>query len=227
MKNIFFANRENYSENSEYLSKSDYIKLSFCSAVFISGLLTANMLGSKIIVIFGLQMPSATIAYAITYLMTDVVGELYGKKEADRLVLLGFICLVFSTLLIRLAVWLPSPNDTTAFNQIFNSTTRIIIGSIFGYLVSQSIDVFIFHKIKSISDKYKFIRNNVSTILSQFFDTVVFSFIGFYGIVPNVWELVCGVFVAKVLIALCDTPIFYLLTSRKNKDKNKNAEKTN
>lgn len=209
------------------LSKYDYRKLNFYSAIFIAGLLSANMLSSKIIVICGLQMPSATIAYAITYLMTDVVGELYGKKEADHLVLLGFICLVFSTLLIRLAIWLPSPNDTTAFNQIFNSTTRIIIGSISGYIISQSIDVFIFHKIKSISDKYKFIRNNVSTIISQFFDTVVFSFVGFYGIVPNIWELVWGVFIAKVIIALCDTPIFYLLTIRKNGDKNKNAETTN
>ena len=159
-------------------------------------------------------MPSATIAYAVTYLMTDVVGELYGKKAADRLVKIGFICLIISFLLIRLALILPSDNDTSAFNQIFNSTTRIIIASLSGYLISQSVDVFIFHKIKSYSEKYKFLRNNISTIISQFIDTAVFSFIAFYGIVPRVADLLYGVFFAKVILALCDTPFFYLLTRR-------------
>ncbi len=186
--------------------------LGIYSALFITGLLTSNILGSKIIQIFGLQMPSATIAYAITYLMTDVVGELYGKKEADHLVFVGFCSLIVSILIIRLAIILPSPNDTSAFNQIFNSTTRIIIGSLAGYIVSQTIDVFIFHKIREISVKYKFIRNNVSTIISQFFDTLVFSFVAFYGVVPKISSLIWGVFLAKVILALFDTPFFYILT---------------
>ena len=171
-------------------------------SIFITGLLISNVLGSKIVTIYGLRMPSATIAYAVTYLMTDVVGELYGKKAADRLVKIG------------LALILPSDNDTSAFNQIFNSTTRIIIASLSGYLISQSVDVFIFHKIKSYSEKYKFLRNNISTIISQFIDTAVFSFIAFYGIVPRVADLLYGVFFAKVILALCDTPFFYLLTRR-------------
>ena len=135
-------------------------------SIFITGLLISNVLGSKIVTIYGLRMPSATIAYAVTYLMTDVVGELYGKKAADRLVKIGFICLIISFLLIRLALILPSDNDTSAFNQIFNSTTRIIIASLSGYLISQSVD------------------------------------------------LLYGVFFAKVILALCDTPFFYLLTRR-------------
>ena len=208
---------DNFEESSAVLSKFDYRKIRICSALFITGLLTSNMLGSKIIEIFGLQMPSATIAYAITYLMTDVIGELYGKKEADNLVKTGFLCLIVSILLIRLAIFLPSPNDVTAFNQIFNSTTRIILGSLSGYAVSQTIDVFIFHKIKAFSSNFKFIRNNVSTIISQFFDTLVFSFVGFYGIVPKISTLIWGVFIAKVIIALCDTPFFYLLTKENKK----------
>ena len=175
---------ENIKTDNKFTVKECHL-LGIYSALFITGLLTSNILGSKIIQIFGLQMPSATIAYALTYLMTDVVGELYGKKEADRLVFLGFCSLIVSTLIIRLAIILPSSNDSTAFNQIFNSTTRIIFGSLAGYIVSQTIDVFIFHKIRQISVKYKFIRNNVSTIISQFFDTVVFSFVAFYGVVPK------------------------------------------
>ena len=138
------------------------------------------------------------------------------------MVFIGFLCLVFSSLLIRLAILLPSVNDTSAFNQVFNSTTRIILGSIAGYIVSQTIDVFIFHKIKAFSNKYKFIRNNVSTIISQFFDTVVFSVVGFYGVVPKISTLIWGVFLAKVIIALCDTPFFYLITMNKRETKCKN-----
>ena len=218
---------ENIKTDNKFTAKECHL-LGIYSALFITGLLTSNILGSKIIQIFGLQMPSATIAYALTYLMTDVVGELYGKKEADRLVFLGFCSLIVSTLIIRLAIILPSPNDSTSFNQIFNSTTRIIFGSLAGYIVSQTIDVFIFHKIRQISVKYKFIRNNVSTIISQFFDTVVVSFVGFYGVVPKISPLIWGVFLAKVILALLDTPFFYLLTrkstSRETKTYAKDSE---
>jgi len=67
---------------------------------------------------------------------------------------------------------------------------------------------------KHLTEKYKFLRNNISTIISQFIDTAVFSFIAFYGIVPRVADLLYGVFFAKVILALCDTPFFYLLTRR-------------
>ena len=214
---------ENIKTDNKFTAKECHL-LGIYSALFITGLLTSNILGSKIIQIFGLQMPSATIAYALTYLMTDVVGELYGKKEADRLVFLGFCSLIVSTLIIRLAIMLPSSNDSTAFNQIFNSTTRIIFGSLAGYIISQTIDVLIFHKIRQISVKYKFIRNNVSTIISQFFDTVVFSFVAFYGVVPKISPLIWGVFLAKVILALSDTPIFYLLTRKSaSQETKKNA----
>ena len=218
---------ENIKTDNKFTAKECHL-LGIYGALFITGLLTSNILGSKIIQIFGLQMPSATIAYALTYLMTDVVGELYGKKEADRLVFLGFCSLIVSTLIIRLAIILPSSNDSTAFNQIFNSTTRIIFGSLVGYIVSQTIDVFIFHKIRQISVKYKFIRNNVSTIISQFFDTVVFSFVAFYGVVPKISPLIWGVFLAKIILALLDTPFFYLLsrksTSQETKKNAKDSE---
>lgn len=215
---------ENIKTDNKFTVKECHL-LGIYSALFITGLLTSNILGSKIIQIFGLQMPSATIAYALTYLMTDVVGELYGKKEADRLVFLGFCSLIVSTLIIRLAIILPSSNDSTAFNQIFNSTTRIIFGSLAGYIVSQTIDVFIFHKIRQISVKYKFIRNNVSTIISQFFDTVVFSFVAFYGVVPKISPLIWGVFLAKVILALSDTPFFYLLTRKSTSQETKTYAK--
>lgn len=187
-----------------------------CSCLFTAGLLSSNFLASKVICVCGLEMPSATIGYALTYLMTDVIGELYGKKIANRIVQFGFICLIVACVLTRLTLLLPSPYDSNAFSQVFSMSTRIFIASIVAYIISQSTDVYIFHKIRNYSPKFKFIRNNVSTIISQFLDTIIFSFIGFYGIVPNIWGMVWGVFIAKILLALCDTPFFYLLTRKRN-----------
>lgn len=187
------------------------------SCLFVTGLLSSNFLAAKIINVCGLEMPSATIAYALTYLMTDVVGELYGKQTANRVVLIGFVCLIIAAVLTHIALILPSQFDTTAFEQIFHSSTRVFIASVTAYAISQNVDVFIFHKIKGISERYKFIRNNVSTIVSQLIDTIIFSFIAFYGVVPNIFDMIYGVFVAKVFLALCDTPFFYLLT-RKQRD---------
>lgn len=187
-----------------------------CSCLFTAGLLSSNFLAAKVICVGGLEMPSATVGYALTYLMTDVIGELYGKKIANRIVQFGFICLVVACILTRLALLLPSPYDSSAFSQVFSTSTRIFVASIAAYIISQSTDVYIFHKIRSYSPKFKFIRNNISTIASQFLDTIIFSFIAFYGIVPNIWSMVWGVFIAKVVLALCDTPFFYLLTRKRN-----------
>lgn len=187
-----------------------------CSCLFTAGLLSSNFLASKVICVCGIEMPSATVGYALTYLMTDVIGELYGRKVTNRIVQFGFICLIVACVLTRLALLLPSPYDSNAFSQVFTSSTRIFIASIVAYIISQSTDVYIFHKIRNYYQKFKFIRNNVSTITSQFLDTIIFSFIGFYGIVPNIWGMIWGVFIAKVVLALCDTPFFYLLTKKRN-----------
>lgn len=194
-------------------------KLLLYNCLFVTALLISNVLAYKIVVICGLAMPSATIGYAITYLMTDVVGELYGKQEANNLVKRGFWCLLIALLLSELALALPSEMDTSHFDAVFSQTYRIVLGSLTAYLCSQFIDVYLFHKIKLLTqNKYKFIRNNISTIISQFIDTTIFSFIAFYGTVSSVWSLIIGIYIAKVLIALCDTPFFYFLTKNTNKN---------
>ena len=194
-------------------------RLLLFNCIFVSTLLMSNVLASKVITICGLSMPSATIGYALTFLMTDVVGEIYGKKEANALVRRGFWCLLLGLGLVELAIILPSEMDTSHFDAVFSQTHRIVLGSLAAYLCSQHIDVYVFHRIRNaMSARHKFIRNNVSTIFSQFIDTTIFSFVAFYGIIPHIWNLIFGIFIAKAVIAICDTPFFYLLT--KNDDRN-------
>lgn len=197
-------------------------KLIYLNSLFIMSLIIANITAGKIISIFGLIVPSAVVAYAITFLCTDVIGELYGKEEANSTVKLGFVIQIISMILIFLAILLPPAPFMREFNvsfkMVLGQSFRTIIASLIAYMISQANDVFIFHKLKEKTNgKYKWLRNNVSTILSQTIDTSIFITIAFYGVVPNLLALVFGQLTIKVILALLDTPFFYLLTRTKEK----------
>lgn len=197
-------------------------KLIYLNSLFIMSLIIANITAGKIISIFGLIVPSAVVAYAITFLCTDVIGELYGKEEANGTVKLGFVIQIISMILIFLAILLPPARFMKEFNvsfkMVLGQSFRTIIASLIAYMISQANDVFIFHKLKEKTNgKYKWLRNNVSTILSQTIDTSIFITIAFYGVVPNLLALVFGQLTIKVILALLDTPFFYLLTRTKEK----------
>lgn len=197
-------------------------KLIYLNSLFIMSLIIANITAGKIISIFGLVVPAAVVAYAITFLCTDVIGELYGKEEANATVKLGFVIQIISMILIFLAILLPPARFMKEFNvsfkMVLGQSFRTIIASLISYMISQANDVFIFHKLKEKTNgKYKWLRNNVSTILSQTIDTSIFITIAFYGVVPNLLALVFGQLTIKVILALLDTPFFYLLTRTKEK----------
>lgn len=186
-------------------------------------LVLATILASKLIVIGNhFIVPSAVLVYGITFLCTDVIGEIWGKEEANRTVKHGFILQIFATVLIQLAIKLQIAPFMTDFQEHFkialSGTTRMVIASLAAYLVSQSSDVFVFHKLKEVNNgKYKWIRNNLSTISSQFLDTAIFIAIGFYGSVPDLWVMMYSQWFIKIIIALCDTPFFYYLTRKNEK----------
>lgn len=195
-------------------------KLNMLNGFFIMSLLVANVVASKVVNLYGLIVPSAVVAYAITFLCTDVIGELYGKEEANNTVKLGFITQVFSLILIALAIKLPPAifmiEYSQVFSQVLGQSLRVVSASLIAYLISQANDVFIFHKLKEKTNgKYKWLRNNVSTMISQFIDTVIFITIAFYGVVPNLWLMVVSQYIVKFILALLDTPFFYLLTKDK------------
>ena len=198
--------------------------LSLIRGIFIAALLTANVVSSKIVYFWGLTVPAAVVAYPLTFLMTDVIGEIWGREEANRTVRLGFICQVISLILIALALILPvAPfaDNQAAFSSILGSSFRVVAASMLAYVCSQSWDVWIFHKIRSQYIQKKgstqggrWIWNNASTMTSQLIDTVIFIVAAFAGTVPNIFSMILSQYVVKLAYAALDTIPFYLLTNR-------------
>jgi hypothetical protein len=181
-------------------------------AIFVGGLVIAEVLASKIVNLVGLIVPAGVLAYSITFPITDIICEVLGKKRANFVVFSGFITLLVVLGLIRLAFIWPKASFWTnedAFAKILGSTSRIIIASFIAYLVSQYHDVWAFHlRGKVTRGKYLWLRNNASTFVSQFIDTSVFITIAFYGVMP-VFSLIKGQYIVKLFIALLDTPFVY------------------
>ena len=202
--------------------------LMLVNAVFVTSLLIANVVSSKIVSSWGLTVPAAIVAYPLTFLMTDVIGEIWGKEEANRTVRLGFICQMISLVLVGCAILLPvAPfaDNQAQFMAILGSSFRVVLASMVGYLCSQSWDVWIFHKIRGFYiKKYgstkggRWIWNNASTMTSQIIDTAIFIMIAFVGIVPNIWSMIVSQYLIKLVYALLDTPFFYLMTNKKRSE---------
>ena len=193
------------SNNNE---KSFIILLS----IFIGSITIASVLANKIIAVFGLFVPAGVLAYSITFVCTDVISEIWGKERAKQTVLGGFIALVCVLLLIQLSlIWPKAPfwTNETGFESVLGSTSRIIIASFIAYLISQYHDVWAFHLWKRVTNnRHLWLRNNLSTVVSQFLDSLIFISIAFYGQMP-IWPMIIGQWVIKCIIAALDTPVVY------------------
>lgn len=206
------------------------------SMIFGVGLVVSNVVTAKLfatgVYLFGIPVviPGAAICYAITFLMTDVIGEVWGKKEANRTVIFGMIVQILASLLIMLTQYLPTtdPEMQTAYEMLLGQNWVFVIGSLVAYIASQSWDVWFFHKIRNhYIQKHgthkggKWLWNNGSTMTSQILDTVLFIGISFglgfgWFFQPEMWRtlgaMMVGQYVFKFLLAILDTPFFYLLT---------------
>lgn len=184
------------------------------ACIYSGSLVLAAVMASKIIAVGRLVVPAGVLAYCLTFLITDVISEIWGKERAQTVVMGGFITLVLVFLLTGISIlWPPAsfwPHQK-AYETILGSSARIMVASLTAYLFSQYHDVWAFHFWKRVtSDRFLWLRNNASTIVSQLLDSVVFITIAFYGSMPLV-PLILGQWVVKVGIAALDTPFVYLL----------------
>ncbi|WP_233993807.1 queuosine precursor transporter [Salinibacter altiplanensis] len=200
------------------------------AGLFIGALVITNAVASKFFVLFGQELSCGIIAYPVTFLATDLISEIYGRKRANTVVGAGFVVSVFITLVVWIANAAPtyeqSPVTAEAFNSVFGLLPGIVLGSMIAYLASQFIDVQIFEFWRRLTDgKYMWLRNNGSTFFSQLVDTVMVVTIALV-IWPEVdgnpatdpltfetWQgIVFGQYVFKLGIAALDTPVFYIAT---------------
>ncbi|MFP6808195.1 MAG: queuosine precursor transporter [Pseudomonadales bacterium] len=170
--------------------------------------------------VFGLGMLAFSFGafmHAITFPCTDVVAEVWGAARARLMVYLGVCVFLIATAFYMIGTRLPGVPDwplNDAYNSIFATADRMILASLAATCVAQLMDIFVFEKIKQITGQRRlWLRNNLSTAMSQLLDTTIFYTIAFYGVLPNATLplLIIGTYLVKLLLTAIDTPVVYLL----------------
>lgn len=183
-------------------------------ALFSALVVMANIFANKIVKFGPLDVPAGVIAFSLTFFITDIISEVWGKEYSKKAVWAGFtsslVLLISLFIVTHLEPAVFSIEISEMFSKVFYLTPRIILASFVAYLVSQNCDIWIFHFLREKTKrKHLWLRNNFSTIFSQFIDSTIFAFIAFYGVFP-ISNLIIGQFIVKTLIALIDTPFIYL-----------------
>jgi len=190
------------------------------SGIFVASLVTCNLIANKFVTVdlgFKVFIVSAGILpYPLTFLVTDLISELYGQKKANLVVFSGLIASLF----VLIFLWLggmfnaipDSVVDDVTYNSVFRNAWRLIAASMVAYLVAQFIDVRIFHFWKRLTNgKHLWLRNNASTIASQLVDTTLVICILFIGVWSSnqIFSAIIDGWLFKMLMAFIDTPIIY------------------
>jgi len=196
----------------------DY-KTQLLLAIFVSSLLLGNLLGSKLIEIFGIVTSVGLFGYPLTFLITDIVEEVRGKEVTKIFVQAGFLSLCIAVVFVFLSTGIPPSSlypHNEAYNNVFSNSLRIILASMVAFVISQYHDLWAFNFWKQKTNgKHLWLRNNLSTIVSQLLDSTIFLFIAFYHVTPelgvtSIFYMVLPLWALKVFFALLDTPFVYL-----------------
>lgn len=171
---------------------------------------------------FGLEMTLGNTLFASSFLATDILSEVYGKKEANKGVWLGIAStVVFLAISFTWQFYIPSENDfaSPAIKDIFAITPRIMIASLIGYFVSEFLDVQLYHRIWKATEKktgsktrFLWLRNNGATLISQLINTVVFNLLAFCGTYSagTMINIIASTYMIYIFTSLLDTPFVYL-----------------
>ncbi|SNR29127.1 hypothetical protein SAMN04488009_0888 [Maribacter sedimenticola] len=217
----------------------------YLGALFITSLVVSNLIFQKFfywnpfgnLTVFGVSLFEVSVGilpYPITFLITDLISEIYGRKMANQIVTAGIFASFFSMGIIIVADIAPaipsSPIDDQTFTKVFALSPIAVLASMIAYLLAQYVDVAIYHFWKKLTQgKYLWLRNNFSTFLSQFLDTfTVVGLLCVFKVLP--WDLFFGLvvsgFIFKIFIAFIDTPFlyFFVYIMRKRFDLKPNEE---
>ena len=190
------------------------------AGIFIASLVTCNLIANKFVTVnlgFKVFIVSAGILpYPLTFLVTDLISEIYGQKKANLVVFSGFVASIFVLSFLWLGAQFNSiPNsivDDFTYNAVFQNAWRLITASMIAYLIAQFIDVRVFHFWKKLTNgKHLWLRNNGSTIASQLIDTTLVISILFVGVwdTNQILSAIIDGWIFKMLMAFLDTPIIY------------------
>ncbi len=194
------------------------------AGLFITSLVTSNLIFQKFFAwnpfgLYDFQLSVGIIAYPITFLITDIISEIYGERKAQMVVTAGIFASFFALLIVIVSTeasatsW--SPIGDAVFKKVFGFTYVAVGASLAAYLLAQFLDVKVFHFWKRLTKgKHLWVRNNFSTMTSQLVDTAtILVLLCSFGVIE--WEmfglLLLNGYIFKVIFALFDTPIIYVL----------------
>lgn len=204
------------------------------ASMFVTALVLTNIIGIKLFAAphdpASFALTTGILTYPLTFLITDIVSEIYGKKRADFMVLIGFAMSLLMLVIVQVALrvpahayWVPMEDAfygsaaeyQKAFESVFSLGPLLVVGSMSAYLCAQLTDNFLFHWLKRLTGgKHLWLRNNGSTFISQMVDTIIVNsilfFIGFGWSFAQGAKVMATIYVYKLLIAALDTPLIYL-----------------
>lgn len=209
---------------STWSTHSSHVFYSFLAGIFLTSLTLGNVVGvTKFVDLGWFVIPVGLLAYPFTFLATDLISELYGRRRAQSLVWVGLCMNIFMLFLMWFGHTLPDAfgvsGATLAFEQVYTFMKPNVVASMIAYLVAQSVDVQLFHFWKTLTrGRHLWLRNNGSTLLSQLVDTILISAVlyasGGLGAeidsVAKLIPLVLSSYTFKCVFAVLDTPLFYL-----------------
>ncbi|MCU1280430.1 MAG: hypothetical protein JWM53_3976 [bacterium] len=198
----------------------------YLCAVFLTALLIGDTIGSKLFTVaipFGFTTLHATLSvgaiwFPITFLLTDVINEFYGSAGARFVTFVGFFMAIFAFFAIWIARLIPaagfSPVPQAAFENVLGNANRIFLASLVAYLIGQLVDIAVFQSAKRLTQsRHIWLRSTGSTLISQLIDTLVVTYIAFYGKISaaQLRQAATTSYVVKVLLAVGLTPVIYAL----------------
>ncbi len=202
-----------------------------CAAIFITALVVAEATAGKLFTVINLPftlnilgesfdqvtMTAGVIAFPITFIITDLLNEYYGKPGIRFVTYIGMVMIIFEFGLIQVAMSVEtssiSPVPEEAFDTVFGASGRIIIGSLVAYVIGQLADISLFHWLRGLTNgKHLWLRATGSTFGSQFLDTFIVLFIAFWG--PLTFQTIVAItlfnYVYKFIVAILITPLIYV-----------------
>lgn len=184
-------------------------------AIFITSLITANIIAVKIIDVWGLILPAGTIIFPVSYIFGDVLTEVYGYSRARRVIWLGFFCNLLTVIAITIAQALPSASfwqGQNAFEQILGYTPRLLLASFIAYLIGEFANSFVLAKMKIVTQgRWLWTRTIGSTIVGEGLDSLVFISIAFIGTIPGngLFSAILTQWILKTVYEVLATPLTY------------------
>lgn len=184
--------------------------------------ITANIEVLILVDAFGMEQTLGNILFAATFLVTDILSEIAGKKEAQKAVNIGiFTSVLFIVISQSWLLYIPSVNDWAQepIRSIFSNTPRLMIVSVVVYAVCQRFDVWAYHKWWAFTNKkygdtkrFLWLRNNGSTLISQLLNTILYTFGAFWGMyeLPVLVNIAMASYVIFIVTSIADTPFVYL-----------------